>query len=109
MIEGYRSDFVFPRVHEKNKFSKEDFDIISEILQCEEFPAEYRNAVISLLRAYCKGLYCDECKGSRRTSSRSGVCVWNNDMPVSLPLNDGPIRSYPTNCPIRKLLVNTEK
>lgn len=104
MIEGYRNEFTTPKVYKQNKFTKEDFDVISEMLQCENLTSEYKRALLSLLKAYCKGLYCDECKGSKRTSSSSGVCEWNHDMPVNLPLNDGPLGSYPANCPIRKLI-----
>ncbi len=104
MLEGYRGGFSSPKVYEKNKFTKEDFETISEMLQSEILPLKYKRALLSLLRAYCKGLYCDECKGSKRTSSSGGVCEWNDDMLISLPLNDGPVTSYPSNCPLRKLL-----
>ncbi len=104
MMEGYREGPIFPRVYECNNFTKEDLEVIGEILQCESIAPKYKKALLSLLKAYCKDLYCTECKGSARTSSRSGICKWNHDMPVSLPLNDGPLTSYPVDCPIRKLL-----
>ena len=104
MMEGYRQDFVFPRVYEKNKFTKEDLEVIGEMLQDENVSTKHKKALLSMLRAYCKGLYCSECQGSRRTSRSGGVCEWNNSMPIDLPLNDGPLRSYPAECPIRKLI-----
>ena len=102
MIVGFKKGINFPRVCEKNTFTKGDLEVIREMLLCENL--KYKKALSSLLEAYCENLYCSECKGSLRTSSNSGVCQWNDDMAISLPLNDGPLTSYPTNCPIRKLI-----
>ncbi len=102
MIVGLKKDVNFAKVYEKNKFTKEDLEAIREMLLCENL--KYKKALSSLLEAYCENLYCSECKGSLRTSSNSGVCQWNNDMSIALPFNDGPLTSYPANCPIRKLL-----
>lgn len=92
------------RAYRKNDFTREDFMRIESLLSDESISEEYRKAVLSLVKAYVKDLYCSDCQASSRTSSTSGVCTWNNDMAVFLPLNDGPLESYPAHCPIRKLL-----
>ncbi len=90
-------------VYKRNNFTKKEFEIIKEMLQSDNLIPEYKRALLSLLKAYCKELYCSECQGSRRTDSDSGECMWNQNMPVMLPLNCGPLTSRPINCPIRKL------
>lgn len=109
MMEGFREDIMFPRVYKSNEFTQEDFEVICEMLQCENLDPRYKDALLSLLKAYCDDLYCSECQGSARTSSTGGICQWNNNMPVSLKLNDGPLMWYPADCPIRRLLKNKTK
>lgn len=88
----------------KNDFTKEDFSNIAMIIDDDKIPLEIRKTAIQLLKAYAKNLYCDESQASLRKTSTGGICRWNNNMLISLPLNDGPIESYPINCPIRKLI-----
>lgn len=92
------------KVYQKNDFTKEEFETIKDMLQTENLSLEYKNALLSLLKAYCKELYCSDCQGSRRTSSKSGHCEWNQNMPVSLHFNNGPLNFSPLDCPVRKLL-----
>ncbi len=92
------------KLYRKNEFTKEDLDFIEKMLNDESLSREYRQAILSLLKAYAKDLYCSDCQGSKRVSSRSGICQWCQDMSITLEFNKGPIEWYPKNCPIRKLL-----
>ena len=53
------------KVYQKNDFTKEEFETLKEMLQTENLSLEYKRALLSLLKAYCKELYCSDCQVPR--------------------------------------------